>query len=235
MKISVLTLVGSLLLSGMAQAAPTYLMWHEWSAWVPGKPSRAQQFVIQEDGSGQFAEFVDDKVLRLAPFAYPDATQLPKVMDEFLKLDSHYATRQTPHRVVEGRGDKTWLFVSAQGQRKHVQADLDLQPRVMFDFRYTLSEPSGGHSGSFVSVRLMPGSFRPDAADLAQMPTLDAAQLQDFPELQAGLNTPFLLVALPPKRWQASLDHLKLSPQAAFVKTVAGDIAKLVFYPSAKP
>ena len=235
MKTRLITLMGSLLLTSLAQAAPSYLMWHEWSAWSPGKPSRAQQFVIQDDGSAQFAEFVDDKLLRLADFSYPEAKQLPRVMDEFLKLDSHYQVRKTPHRVVEGRGDKTWLFVSAQGQRKHVQTDLDLQPRVMFDFRYTLSVPSGGHSGSFVSVRLMPDSFRPDTADLAQMPTLDAAQLQDFPELLTGLNTPFLLVALPPQRWQTLLTHLKLTPQTPYVKTAAGDIAKLVFYPSVKP
>ncbi|TXT39643.1 MAG: hypothetical protein FD135_2075 [Comamonadaceae bacterium] len=235
MKTRLITLLGSLLLTSLAQAAPSYLMWHEWSAWSPGKPSRAQQFVIQEDGSAQFAEFVDDKLLRLARFSYPDAGQLPQLMGEFLQLDSHYEVRKTPHRVVEGRGDKTWLFVSAQGQLKHVQADQDLLPRSMLDFRYTLSQPSGGHSGSFVSLRLMPSSFRPDAIEQAQMPTLDPAQLQDFPELLSGLSTPFWLVALPPQKWQALLTRLKLSPQAPFVKTAAGELAKLVFYPEAKP
>lgn len=229
------TLLGALLVTGLAQAAPAYVMWQEWSAWVPGKPSRAQQFVIQEDGRGQYAEFVDDKLLRLVSFSYPNAEQLPQLMGEFLKLDSRYAIPQTPHRVVEGRGDKTWLFVSAQGQRKHVRADRDLQPRLMRDFHDTLVAPPGGQPGSFVAVQLMPEAFRPDAAELAQMPTLQPAGLPDFPELQASLANPFKLVALPAARWHALLAQLKLSPHAPYARTADGEIIKLMFYLPAQP
>jgi hypothetical protein len=235
MKTVFLTFLGSLLLTGLAHAAPAYVMWHEWSSWVPGKPSRAQQFLVQEDGRGQFAEFVDDKVVRLASFSYANTQRMPAVMGEFLKLDASYETPPTPRRVEEGRGERTWLFVSAQGQRKHVLADKALQPRVMQDFRQTLLAPPGGQGGSLVSVQLMPDSFRPDAADMAQMPTLDAAALQDFPEVLPALSTPFWLVELPPARWEALLLQLKLSRHATYVKTAAGSIAKWVFYPPATP
>lgn len=228
--ITFLLLAFALASPSQSQPIASFVMMKELPSWAPGRPEKSRQVLVWEDGTGQAVDVVDNKVISLADFSYPKTSSALFPIDYLFKLNNNYAAPATPGLIVEGRGDKTVFVMHAKGRSKFISAENELLPLALVELRQKFPAMTGGRTGSFISVRLLPEPIIADLRGIATLPVAAPAILKDFPELSEALSSPFKFVPLNPKKWNKMLAILKLSPSAVFVKTTTGNIVRIEFY-----
>jgi len=216
--------------SGPVAAQGDFFVWSESGAWAPGRPDRLRQFYFQPDGSGQFVETLNDKVARIGALSRDDFFKsLP--IDQFFDLNDRYEPAKVAGRIVEGRGHKINLIVARGGRTKFISADADLLPPLMAGLREKMTEPPARTVGGFVSVKRLPPAFKLNPAELAQLPMLSDAVVEQFSELRDAFAAPFKFIAMADERWRLVQGQLKQDGQGLYVKTAQGDVIKLQYHP----
>ena len=216
--------------SSWASAQDDYLVWSEFSVWAPGRPDQWQQFYFEQNGKTQFVETLNDKVVRIADMNHDNlfkSFQLAQLFD----LNDSYEPPKVAGLVVEGRGKKVLLTASLNGRIKFISADATLLPPLMTSLRQEMKEPPAQPAGGFVSVKLLPPTFKLSPDELAQLPMMSDATVEQFAELRDAFALPFKLIAMTGDRWQLVQSHLKQDSQSIYARTVKNGVVKLQFYP----
>lgn len=213
-----------------SQPIASFVMMKELSSWSPGRPEKSRQVLVWEEGTGQAVDIVDNKVISLADFSYPNTSSALFPIDYLFKLNNNYAAPAVPGLIVEGRGDKIVFVMHANGRSKFISAENELLPLALVELRQKFPATTGGRTGSFISVRLLPESVIADLRGIATLPVAVPAILKNFPELNKALSSPFKFVPLTSEKWNRLLAILKLNPSAVFVKTTTGNIVRIEFY-----
>jgi len=225
-----MVLLTGLFSSCWAAAQGDYLVWSESGVWAPGRPDRLRQFYFHQDGNGQFVETLNEKVVRITDISHDNFFKsLP--LDQLFDLNESYETPKVAGLVVEGRGNKVALIASWRGRTKFINADANLLPPLMAGLRQKMTEPSTRAAGSFVSVKLLPPVFKLNPTELAQLPMISDATLQQFSELLDAFAAPFKFIAIADERWRLVQSQLKQDGQGIYVRTAQGGVVKLQFYP----
>lgn len=198
---------------------------------MPGRPDVSRQTLVLSDGSGQFAEIRDKKVVRVVDVSFPLPSKSRLLEPEFLELNDHYDAPPEAGLVVEGRGDKMVFVLHANGKTKFIAGKTELLPKALLNFRAQFPSPAGGTTGSFVAANCLSVPVMEDLLRIPTLPEVSSLVLQDFPELQLALHTPFKLIAMDVAKWKQLLEQLKLSPSAPFLKTGPASVVRLEFYP----
>lgn len=214
-----------------SETAPSFVLMKELSPWLPGKPEKSRQVLVSNDGTGQAAEIVDRQIVSLTEFVFPKTGYDAFDADALLNLDETYEAPRASGLVVEGHGNKIVVVIRAKGRSKFISAESDRLPQAIIDFRQKIPLTNSGRTGSFLSAGLLPEAASADLRNIPTLPSTTPSLLKDFPELGEALASPFKFVMLAPNKWQGLLTTLKLSSSAAFLKTAAGDIVRLEFYP----
>lgn len=228
--ITFLLLAFALASPSQSQPIASFVMMKELPSWAPGRPEKSRQVLVWENGAGQAVDVADNKVISLADFTYDEANSALFPIDYLFELNDNYAAPAVPGLIVEGRGDKTVFVMHANGRSKFISAENELLPLALVELRQKFPAITGGRTGSFISVRLLPEPVIADLRGIATLPVAAPAILKDFPELGEALSSPFKFVPLTQKKWNRLLAILKLSPSAVFVKTTTGNIVRIEFY-----
>ena len=225
-----MVLLAGLFSSCWAAAQGDYLVWSEFGVWAPGRPDRLRQFYFHQDGYAQFVETLNEKVVRIADVSHDNFFKsLP--LDQLFDLNDNYEPPKVAGLVVEGRGNKVALIASWGGRTKFINADANLVPPLMAGLRQKMTEPSTRAAGGFVSVKLLPPAFKLNPTELAQLPMLSDATVEQFAELRDAFAAPFKFIAIADERWRLVQSQLKQDGQGLYVRTAQGGVIKLQFYP----
>lgn len=225
-----MVLLAGLFTSYWAAAQGDYMVWSEYGVWAPGRPDRLLQFYFHQDGNGQFVETLNEKVVRIADTNhYNFFKSLP--LDRLFDLNDSYEPPKVLGLVVEGRGKKVLLTASLNGRMKFINADANLLPSLMMSLRQEMKEPPAQAAGGFVSVKLLPPTFKLNPDELSQLPTISDAIVEQFSELRDAFALPLKLIAMTSDRWQLVQSHLKQDGHGVYARTAKNGVVKLQFYP----
>jgi hypothetical protein len=228
--VKVILLYAGLFSSFWAAAQVDYLVWSELSVWAPGRPDKFRQFYFRQDGKGQFVETLNERVIRIAD-VNDNSFVKPLELSQLFDLSDSYELPKVSGQVVEGRGNKVALVSSWNGRTKFITADANFLPPLMAGYREKMIEPSVVATGSFVSVRLLPTSFKLSSAEVDQLPLMSDDLVDQFSELRDAFATPFKFIVMDEARWRLVQSHLNQDSLGVYVRTTQRGVVKVQFYP----
>jgi hypothetical protein len=215
---------------GVSHATGSFVAWTEYDPWSPGRPEKHRQFYFHQDGTGQIFEAVNEQIVKLGE---TDQSLFFRslYLDRIFDLNEPLEAPKSRSSIVEGRGNKIYLVVSDAGRLKFITADAKFLSPVLEDLRRRLVEPPTRNLASFVSITLLPPTFKPSAEESSQMILLSESVQDQFPEINKALVAPFKLISMSDIRWNMLNKLLGSSGIQLYAKTIKNDMVKLQYHP----